>query len=228
MTVHSAKGLEFTHVYIIGLEENLFPSVNSSSSESEIEEERRLMYVALTRAKKSITISYAQSRFRWGSHVSYPPSRFLREINPKFLNWPDLGQSDGFGNSSLSGFSGNTGNFGNSRISGNSGNRFVNRYGSSGSQTHISDARSQSSNPQSQNINPPKPSFTPPKPANPNFNADPVSKLATGQKIEHDRFGYGKIITIEGDPLNLKAVVDFDEGGRKILLLKFAKLRVVE
>ncbi|MHC1779039.1 MAG: ATP-dependent helicase [Bacteroidales bacterium] len=230
MTVHSAKGLEFTHVYIIGLEENLFPSVNSSSSESEIEEERRLMYVALTRAKKSITISYAQSRFRWGSHVSYPPSRFLREINPKFLNWPDLGQSDGFGNSGLSGFSGN-------------------RYGSAGSQAHMSNSRSHSSNSQSyssnshpqssntqshsshsqsQNIQPPKPSFIAPRPANPNFNADPVSKLANGQKIEHDRFGYGKIISIEGDPLNLKAVVDFDEGGRKILLLKFAKLRVIE
>lgn len=89
MTVHSAKGLEFGHVYIIGLEENLFPSVNSSGSETEVEEERRLMYVALTRAKRSVTISYAQTRFRWGSHVTYPPSRFLKEIDKQFLNWPD-------------------------------------------------------------------------------------------------------------------------------------------
>ena len=258
MTVHSAKGLEFTHVYIIGLEENLFPSVNSSSNESEIEEERRLMYVALTRAKKSITISYAQSRFRWGSHVSYPPSRFLREINPKFLNWPDLANNDFSGSASLSGSSGWSGNTGN-----RFGNRSGNSYGdqsssrdnssshghsssshghsssshghSSSSHGHSSASNRQFNRPQSNtsdsqrvNLNPPKPSFTPPKPANPNFNADPVSKLANGQRIEHDRFGYGKLISIEGDPLNLKAVVDFDEGGRKILLLKFAKLRVVE
>ncbi|MFA6758819.1 MAG: hypothetical protein WCR61_05800, partial [Bacteroidales bacterium] len=73
-----------------------------------------------------------------------------------------------------------------------------------------------------------KPVFTPPKPPNPHFRADPISKLKEGQRIEHDRFGLGQLLKIEGDPLNLKAVVDFDNGGRKILLLKFAKLKVVE
>ena len=276
MTVHSAKGLEFTHVYIIGLEENLFPSVNSSSSESEIEEERRLMYVAITRAKKSVTISYAQSRFRWGSHVSYPPSRFLREINPKFLNWPDLenekngrfgadtrfgsnsrydADSDygsGSGSSSHSGSanrsgsggwsgSGSSNHSGSANRSGSggwSGNRhsgnnsgtkpFAGGQSPSGNQSSSQNGKYPSSGESSAPTRRASAGFTPPKPADPNFIADPISKLAAGQKIEHDRFGFGQILSIEGDPLNLKAVVDFDEGGRKILLLKFAKLRIVE
>lgn len=88
MTVHSAKGLEFPYVYVIGMEDTLFPSVTGVSSEQEIEEERRLFYVALTRAMRVVTLSYAQSRFRWGQQVNYPPSRFLKEIDRKFLNWP--------------------------------------------------------------------------------------------------------------------------------------------
>jgi len=282
MTVHSAKGLEFTHVYIIGLEENLFPSVNSSSSESEIEEERRLMYVAITRAKKSVTISYAQSRFRWGSHVSYPPSRFLREINPKFLNWPDLenekngrfgadtrfGSDSRFGSNSRydadsdygsgsgssshsgsanrsgsggwsgSGSSNHSGSANRSGSGGWSGNRhsgnnsgtkpFAGGQSPSGNQSSSQNGKYPSSGESSSPTRRATAGFTPPKPADPNFIADPISKLAAGQKIEHDRFGFGQILSIEGDPLNLKAVVDFDEGGRKILLLKFAKLRIVE
>lgn len=185
MTVHSAKGLEFCHVYIIGLEENLFPSVNSSATESEIEEERRLMYVAITRAKKSVTISYAQTRFRWGSHVSYPPSRFLREISREYLNWS----------------------------------------------AYESEAPLITKSTKTESIGLRKPEIkrvnTPPKAPDPNFVADPISKLREGQRIEHDRFGFGKIISIEGDPVNLKAIVEFDQGGQKILLLKFAKLRIV-
>lgn len=174
MTVHSAKGLEFSHVYIIGAEENLFPSVNSSSNENEIEEERRLMYVAITRAKKSVTISHAQTRFRWGSHVSYPPSRFIREIDSRYINSPESEAPAKITPQVLS-----------------------------------------------------KPSVAA-RPPDPNFAADPVSKLKEGLRVEHDRFGFGKILSIEGDLLNLKAIVDFEVGGRKILLMKFAKLRVVE
>ena len=184
MTVHSAKGLEFSYVYIIGLEENLFPSLNSSSSAEEIEEERRLMYVAITRAKKAVTISYAQTRFRWGSHVSYPPSRFIREIDQQYVNWPDMAAE----------------------------------RGAPVHKTAVAAVRIQQQ----------RPKFTPPKPPNPDFQADPVSKLKEGQQIEHDRFGFGKLLTIEGDPLNLRAIVEFKQGGRKVLLLKYAKLRIVE
>lgn len=223
MTVHSAKGLEFKHVFVIGLEENLFPSVNSASSESEIEEERRLMYVAVTRAKESVTLSYAHTRFRWGNHVNYPPSRFIREIDSKFVNWPEKDKEAGdveeqlFGSRSF----GNKGfankGFGNRGSSeGNYSNKGYGNHGSSGGNSS-----------QSPPVSRPKPSFTPPKPPNPDFVADPVSKLEAGQTVEHDRFGVGKLIVIEGDPLNLKAVVDFEEGGRKILLLKYAKLRVI-
>ena len=190
MTVHSAKGLEFSYVYIIGMEENLFPSVNSFSSENEVEEERRLMYVAVTRAKKNVTISYAQTRFRWGNHVSYPPSRFLREIDPKYIDWPDLEKEGG----STRSYAGNS-----------AGNR--NFYSGS------------SANSSSNSVK---------RPPNPNFVADPISKLKEGQRVEHDRFGLGLLLTIEGDPLNLKAIVDFEQGGKKVLLLKYAKLRVVE
>ncbi len=186
MTVHSAKGLEFSHIFIIGVEENLFPSLSALSSENEIEEERRLMYVALTRAKLTATISYAQSRFRWGNHVNYPPSRFIKEIDKEYLNWPTASKVKG-----------------------------------------TTTLFQTPSSPRSQTPVPNKNIFTPPKPADPNFQADPISKLQEGQRVEHDRFGYGDLITIEGDPQNLKAIVNFDKGGKKVLLLKYAKLRVI-
>jgi DNA helicase-2/ATP-dependent DNA helicase PcrA len=85
MTIHSSKGLEFPHVYIVGLEENLFPSQMSVNSRSDLEEERRLFYVAVTRAEKKLTLSYATSRYRWGTLTNCEPSRFLDEIEPKYL-----------------------------------------------------------------------------------------------------------------------------------------------
>ncbi len=198
MTVHSAKGLEFAHVYIIGMEENLFPSVNSSSSDAEIEEERRLMYVAVTRAKKSVNLSYAQSRFRWGTQVNYPPSRFLREIDKRYLDWPDAAVGTGVGGLQAGVPSGSSWgrSFGGSSRSSSGG------IPSNGSSAASAPFRKKSS-------------YTPPKPPNPNFQADPVSRLKKGQRVEHDRFGYGCILNIEGDPLNLKAIVEFDEGGKR-------------
>jgi len=186
MTVHSAKGLEFTHVYIVGLEENLFPSFKALESEPELEEERRLMYVALTRARNSVTILYAQSRLKWGSPVMNRPSRFIREIHSKYLNWPALESSRIF--------------------EGDSSRSFGKAPAPRSSTTQKSIL----------------------KPPSLNFVSDPISKLKEGQKIEHDRFGFGKIFSIEGNPIDLKAIVDFEVGGRKILLLKYAKLRVVK
>src|SRR5690606_24350545 len=85
MTIHSSKGLEFPHVFIVGLEENLFPSQLSLNSRSDLEEERRLFYVAVTRAEKKLTLSYATSRYRWGTLNNCEPSRFLDELNPAYL-----------------------------------------------------------------------------------------------------------------------------------------------
>ena len=214
MTVHSSKGLEFPYVYIIGMEENLFPSSNSGSSENDLEEERRLFYVALTRAEKGVKLSFAHSRIRWGTHVSNPPSRFIKEIDKEYILNPltdfedeiRTGAEDdrkyGFGGA----YSGGTGFSGgrNARIDGNSGRS----YGGA---------------------TPSRPVFSRPavRTPDPDFVADSPDSLAAGQQIEHDRFGFGMIVSIEGDPANRKAVVDFKEGGRKTLLLKFAKIRIV-
>ena len=287
MTVHSAKGLEFPYVYVVGMEENLFPSGSMSGiKENELEEERRLFYVALTRAKLNVTLSYAQSRFRWGSHVNYPTSRFLREIDPKYLDWPDMKNEMGGDECNLvsmsslanSGASGSDTRFRDKSGSGNydrsgsgnydrSGSGNYNRSGSGsydkstsgsynrsgfGTSDRFSSGAHDKSAPGTWNNtsgpqyrdrtgNPSndknssdsarnvfRPSATFRKPADPDFKADPISKLKVGLKVEHDRFGFGTLLELEGDALNAKAIVEFEQGGKKTLLLKFAKLRVVE
>lgn len=207
MTVHSAKGLEFPYVYVIGMEDNLFPSINGVSSDQEIEEERRLFYVALTRAKRAITLSYAQSRFRWGQQVNYPPSRFLKEVDRKFLNWP---YEDGV----MSIFRTET-----TSTSGLFSAREAFRRPAFPPARGSASASPPASGPSSRAPLPPK---------RENFFPDPVEKLRVGMNVEHERFGYGKIILLEGDVLNMRAVVAFNDGGQKTLLLKFAKLRIVE
>ena len=245
MTVHSAKGLEFPYVYVIGMEDNLFPSITGTSSESEIEEERRLFYVALTRAMKHVTLSYAQSRFRWGNNVNYPPSRFLKEINRKFLNWPALESelSSPFSESSLSGRSsfGSSGSesssSGRSSYGGSgSGNSYSGRssYGGSGAGNSSSGRSSyggsgSGSSYSGNSVPAERPQFSQPSaaPRTTPFIPDSVDKLRVGMNVEHERFGNGKIFSLEGDPLNMRAIVDFEQGGRKTLLLKFAKLRIL-
>ena len=228
MTVHSAKGLEFPFVYVIGMEDTLFPSVTGVSSEQEIEEERRLFYVALTRAMKVVTLSYAQSRFRWGQQVNYPPSRFLKEIDRKYLNWPyEEGVMSMFRTDSESDglFSSGSRSFGSSRFGG--GSQGGPQGGFRGQSQGVRGAAG-AGRPAPPAV-PAGPSRTaPPPPKRENFFPDPVEKLRVGIKVEHERFGYGKIISLDGDVLNMRAVVDFIDSGQKTLLLKFAKLRVVE
>lgn len=213
MTVHASKGLEFPYVYIVGMEENLFPSPICSNDE-EVEEERRLFYVAMTRAKNAITVSFSRSRFKWGQYVTNPPSRFLKEIDSQYLS-TDIQdeQPTIFSN-------GNTGNFRDSNDTFSRGKY----YGSS------SRDRGYQKSYQSpiEKVNIPAPSMSRPvRPDDPNFTADPVSSIEVGQKVEHNRFGYGRIISISGDDANKKAVVNFDVGGEKTLLLKYAKLKIV-
>lgn len=187
MTVHSSKGLEFPYVYIIGAEENLFPSL-IATSEDDVEEERRLFYVAMTRAEKGLSISYAGSRFKWGQYTSNKPSRFLKEIDPKYLD--KVIEVDKTPVVSERFDEDDTWN----RISGLRGRPTLKKI-------QISSA-------------------------DPNFVSDPVSSLRVGQKVEHDRFGYGVIVSIEGAAPNTKAIVRFEIGGEKTLLLKFAKLKI--
>ncbi len=202
MTVHAAKGLEFPHVYITGLEENLFPSQMSLGDRSQLEEERRLFYVAITRAEKKLNLSFATSRFRFGTLLPCEASRFIEEIDPSYLKMdPRMLKSQ-------------------SRSPLEQRNHGGNRSG-----LRWSGPQQRSSNSDSY-----KKSYTPqrPKPAAiPDFKPEAVSDLEVGQKIEHQRFGKGVVTAVEGLPENRKASVNFEQFGDKMLVLKFAKLRLI-
>jgi len=198
MTMHSAKGLEFNNVYIAGVEEELFPSRQSFESPDELEEERRLFYVAITRARKRVNISFAQNRYRWGTPTSCKPSRFLQDIDPKYLDMPAEPPS----NKPVRNYDDEA--------------DWKDRTGptkTSGSKTGLLIPRR------------PVPLS---KPAGADFKHDNPDLIQPGMKVEHATFGTGKIVHIEGVSPNRKASVFFQElGEEKQLLLKFAKLRIV-
>lgn len=193
MTIHSAKGLEFPHVYVVGLEENLFPSQMSLHSRADLEEERRLFYVAITRAEKKLTLSYAISRYKWGSPISCDPSRFLEEIDPKYLEVNYL-QKPLQGNSFF--------------------DRDTDQY------------KSVSVKPKTAppNTNSPK-IFN--HVASADFVASNPADIRVGMEVEHQKFGFGKVIEMEGSTGDIKTTIQFNGLGKKQLLLKFAKLRIV-
>ncbi|HEY0669104.1 MAG TPA: UvrD-helicase domain-containing protein [Sphingobacteriaceae bacterium] len=198
MTIHSSKGLEFPHVFVVGLEENLFPSQMALSSRTDLEEERRLFYVAITRAEKKLSLSYATSRYRWGSLTNCEPSRFLDEIDARYLELDYKPQE---------------------KISGN---------------PFFDDERSSWSNKAADSFAKPKAAVVKttsvlPKAHVPTegFAPSDTSKLQVGMEVEHERFGFGKVINLEGNKPDLKATIFFKELGQKQLLLKFAKLRIV-
>jgi DNA helicase-2/ATP-dependent DNA helicase PcrA len=221
MTIHMAKGLEFRQVFVVGLEENLFPSQLSLNSRSDLEEERRLFYVAITRAEEKLTLSYAATRYRWGNLVMSEPSRFLEEVDPETLEAPAIPKAPVFDDEPGSGWS----NFGRSQRGNGSypqGKNFR------------SGTRSQPPAPAGNTPKPPpgfKPlSRTPLAAAGNNepFEAADPSKINIGMNVEHQRFGRGQVISMEGRPPELKAIILFDGHGQKQLLLKFAKLKIVE
>ena len=207
MTVHAAKGLEFPYVYIAGMEENLFPSESMNDTPDKIEEERRLFYVAITRAEKAVTVSYAQNRRKWGSSETTRPSRFLKEIDRKYYAVePDTD---------------------NNRYDPFPQTRFRQSDFETFRRPSVTQRPVPSQRPVPPQQHPVRP--TPPPPTHtpsPGFSPSPIADLRVGQRVEHDRFGYGTILSLEGDGPNRKAVVDFETGGQKTLLLKFAKLRI--
>ena len=215
MTVHSSKGLEFPYVYIAGMEENIFPSGGFMASESEIEEERRLFYVAVTRAKKAVCISFASTRMRNGKHESNSPSRFVREIDPRYISNPLTAEHDDSEDERPS-----FGGWGRPSTGG-SGFRRGNVYGTSGP-VKVEKRPSPSPVPVR------RPQAVPKRVPDTDFEPTPILELRVGQRIEHNRFGFGKILEITGTPADLKAKIAFDEHGDKILLLKYAKIRVVK
>ena len=248
MTVHSSKGLEFPYVFIAGLEDNLFPSQSMLLSQKDIEEERRLFYVAVTRAGKSVTLSFAGTRMRNGKHESNSPSRFLKEIDSHYMETP-LDEED-FSNDGLRH---EWGGFG-SRWAGGRLDRFGNGGGSyrDGSDSRGSTHRPAGRFGASPLIPPTASQRVPPvhaatgghaagrpagaasvgsasgrplPPADPDFIPSPMTDFRAGQRIEHNRFGFGEILEITGKVPELKARVRFDEFGEKLLLLKYAKMR---
>ena len=224
MTVHAAKGLEFPFVFVAGMEENLFPSGGILATPSDIEEERRLFYVALTRAQKAIGLTFATTRMRNGKHESNEPSRFLREVDPRYVANPlpvDEGFGPGFG-SGLRGMSPGVAKK----------DSPLSRYGAS------SPARSFPPRGEKRPAAPvqqPSRSFTPvrkpsaaPAREDPSFVPVSVLDLRVGQRIENNRFGQGTILEFTGEGADMKATIDFSMYGRKVILLKYAKIRLCE
>jgi DNA helicase II / ATP-dependent DNA helicase PcrA len=191
MTMHSAKGLEFKHVYIVGMEDTLFPSPMSSGSARELEEERRLFYVAVTRAEKQATLSYALNRYKWGNLERCSPSRFIREVDQKFLHYPQTGGKPFQNNSQPT----------------------VKPLPS----PEVSDSLLK--NDRLKKITKPESSN------NTTFTGSDSSLFSQGDMVEHERFGKGIIKSIEGQPPNTTATVEFENNGSKKLLLRFAKLK---
>lgn len=215
MTVHSSKGLEFPYVFVAGLEENLFPSGGFLASESDIEEERRLFYVAMTRAKTALWLTFATTRMRNGKHESNYPSRFIREIDPQYILNPRL-PGDG---ESLSGGKGAPAQYSTGRGGYASGARQWRGAGEDYAGQQVRHSGVTPFRKPAQVVRPGADSG--------DFVASPVNQLAAGQRVEHNRFGLGVIKEISGDAAGKKARIAFDMYGEKILMLNYAKIRIV-
>jgi DNA helicase-2/ATP-dependent DNA helicase PcrA len=197
MTIHAAKGLEFKYVYIVGLEENLFPSQMSLTSRPDLEEERRLFYVALTRAEKRVTLSYSTTRYKWGNLIYSEPSRFIEELDPKYLEMPPETNGRIFGEEEYA----------------HRPKLQVNKTKETFVQRPLMGKKLVKVNSASKNTS--------------DFDTESLRDLQVGSSVQHDRFGSGKVIAMDGDFPNNKATIMFDGIGQKQLLIKFAKLRIV-
>jgi len=200
MTIHGAKGLEFKHVYVVGMEENLFPSQMMLKNRADLEEERRLFYVAITRAEKKLSLSYAESRYNWGKLSYCEPSRFLEEIEAKYLSVssPKVRPTA-------------------ERVEPS----FTERKPPVGIPTSKSQVLS--------NLKPvsaakPVQAHVP----SDDFKPSDTANLAEGNKVEHPKFGFGTVTKIDPNGNTTKATIIFDNEGEKTLLLSFAKLRILE
>lgn len=217
MTIHAAKGLEFPVVFIVGLEENLFPSQMAMNTRAELEEERRLFYVALTRAQKQAVLSYSVSRYKWGTQYQCEPSRFLEELDSRYLEFQNLRS-----------FQPQTGRQGTGEFS-NHNNHFRNRENGHGFAKTKSSWNAPENTPKIPTIQGKKLTKVSPQQNLPgNFSTASELNIQVGMEVRHQRFGLGKVINLEGGYPNQKATVFFPEAGQKQLLLKFAKLEVVK
>ena len=250
MTVHGAKGLEFEYVYVAGLEENLFPSMMSLGNEEGLEEERRLFYVALTRAKRGAVLSFAESRFKWGEMTFCRPSRFLGEIDPKFLDIQfdadDLSAPEGGNDAPVRTAYGGRGGYrkqeaGRKDYTGNARTYYSGREQSRGERSSerpsqggfrhaaapvremspvVPDSRFRSVGSRPQ-VEPEQRIPSAPRPAE---SAGAGDEFEVGMLVRHDKFGTGRVTQVEEWSGDVKITVEFDGAGRKTLLRRFAKL----
>ncbi|MGB4770041.1 MAG: UvrD-helicase domain-containing protein [Chitinophagaceae bacterium] len=215
MTIHAAKGLEFSCVFAAGLEEMLFPSAMSINTREELEEERRLFYVVITRAKARLWITYANTRYKFGQLVQNEPSRFIDELPEPYLDRSFAGggmrnQAGGLGTSAFDRMHGGW------RNNNNAAKEAEIRYGAPPSKSST-------------------PSYMAPKTPgkvvehkpSEDFKASDTSNLQAGQKIEHQKFGFGEVVKMEGAAHNPVATIKFELNGEKKIMLNYAKLRIL-
>ncbi|MDO4754737.1 MAG: 3'-5' exonuclease [Parabacteroides sp.] len=211
MTVHAAKGLEFKNVFIVGMEEDLFPSAMSKDNPRAIEEERRLFYVAITRAEENCILMYAKSRFRNGQSTMCSPSRFLKDIDARYLHVPETSVADSFAVTR---------------------ERFqrTSAFSSPFQQPKAVEKEPVvSSSPASTMHRPPRLTKidTTTSSMSSSVSSSDLSDIQVGTKVRHERFGEGVVIALEGNGGNAKATVSFSNLGQKQLLLKFARLTII-
>jgi DNA helicase II / ATP-dependent DNA helicase PcrA len=207
MTIHAAKGLEFPVVFVGGLEEGLFPNAMSINTREELEEERRLFYVAITRAKTRLYLSYANTRYKFGSLIQSDQSRFIDEIPVEYIDRAFAG--GGVKNQTSSG------------LWGNAFERMNRGFG--GSNTNESKEKSFVSTLVSGNGKPKEVAHVP----SANFVPGDITKLQEGMKVEHQKFGFGTVIKLEGSAHNPVATIKFEVNGEKKIMLNYAKLMIV-
>lgn len=193
MTIHAAKGLEFPYVYVAGMEENLFPSIMSISSRQELEEERRLFYVAVTRAEKQLYLTYAQTRYQFGSSSCQEISRFVEEIDHQYLDFPSGGR----------------------------------QFPKVGQMPTAFRQFGKAPQPETKKFTRIVPKNTQTAPAQTNSPSE-IASIQVGVRVLHAKFGAGKVLQIEGSGNETKATIFFENVGQKQLMLKFAKLTVIE
>ena len=245
MTVHAAKGLEFDTVFVVGMEEQLFPSMMAYDSGRQMEEERRLLYVAITRAEKRCYLSYAKSRFRYGKVEYGMPSRFLKDIDKGYMELPEnsasaWGGQDLWGSQNSRSTLGSSSTWGSRNSQGFQGTQGSRSYPQSSQQSARNVQDSQPTT-RYQSVSVPKKAIIPTPTVNTAGGSAPrrlvsptavqgashVAQLAPGQFIEHERFGVGEVLKVEGTGENTKAHIRFKNAGEKQLLLKFARFRVL-
>ncbi|RLD40048.1 MAG: ATP-dependent DNA helicase [Bacteroidetes bacterium] len=206
MTIHASKGLEFPYVFIVGLEENLFPSMMAVNSRSEIEEERRLFYVALTRGEKQVFLSYSESRYKWGNLQYSEPSRFISELDASFID--DQTSDMIMSSEKLKPIK--------TDVKKDSASFTSKKTFKSKSQQETKKVSSVPKNLKKANT------------MEKGVSNNQANTIKVGMEVFHDRFGRGKVLTIEGSEESKKASVFFNNSGTKTLLLRFAKLRILK